>query len=371
MRILGLCQHSVRRISTAPKVLNAKFLLGLYESSQFRILPDSDVSNNDINSTRSLPMVEFPKSRIFDEVMRDGKVGNWRKPMTKWYRLGISLLKYYRDGIKNTYVVFRDSRKIMKNNKLPNDTELLSQLFRTIEAYELQMKRTKNTDISISLPRSHFAEIIRRKEMWKLPNFFLICLIFEEMTALVCYFLPQLAPRNCLTPGGFKKISNSKIKQFEKACQNLEKDTDYISPYSLTNAQLFDILKSSPLPVSLTSIFIHKIFNNQSKLVSQVNDWHKYLLIDDWLLLNKLIREQKLDLHKREFVNCIYERRLYKQGEDLNSIALTKGGERILIERLVNYWRKRFDNTIVLNGENLFSEKWGTLNMKSFLDPVK
>lgn len=371
MRIVGLNHYAVRWISTAPKPLVRKFLLGLYESKKFRIIPDNQVSINDINSTRSLPMVEFPKNRIFNEVTMDPKVGNWRKPMTKWYRLGIALLKYYRDGIKNTYVVYRDSKKIMKENNTSTDSELLNKMFQTIEAYEMQMKKTHNTDITIPLSRKQFVEIMRRKEMSKLPNFFIICLIFEEMTALICYFFPQLAPRNCLTPGGYKKISNSKIKNINEAYTKINHDSAYLSPYAMTTSQLFELSRNSPLHVSTITLFTQRLFNVKPKLVTQLNNWYQYLFIDDWLLINNLVRNQELELHKRELVNCIFERKLYKNGEDLNTLALTSEGEMILIERLINYWMKRFEDTIQLNGHKLFTEKWGTLNMTTIYSPEK
>ncbi|CAG58208.1 uncharacterized protein GVI51_C02673 [Nakaseomyces glabratus] len=350
--------------------VQANRLFELYKNGKLQVVTSHTKIQDDFNSTRSLPMVEFPKNRIFTEVENDTKVGNWRKPITKYYRLGISLLKFYRDGIQNTYAVYRDSRRFLKGFGSQNYKDAIPSMLRIIESQELQLKRnvlTNNTN-DLAFKRADLVEMMRRNEIYKLPNFFIICLVFEELTAVLCYFFPQVAPRNCMTPGGYFKISNKKIEQFKKLTREVITDSEqYLPPYALSNSQIYGIIKNSEMPISRGKLYLRNMFNIKDKLIQDLTIWYQYIYIDDWYLVTTLLKGKELRLDRSELVNCIYERKLYQKGENLNEMMLSKEGTDTLVRRLIDYWSYRFGNTIIIDGKLTFNEKWGITNLKSML----
>lgn len=352
---------SLTSIDTAGQSIQANKLLkklGLKLKTGELQLVELDNGDDGINSDRSLPMTVFPKQKIFTEVASDNGIAGWRKGIVKWFRLGVHMMKYYRYGLQNTYRVAKDTRHLIADNQLDSKSSLATQMTKLIEFNEIQARLDKAPS-SLPLTRRQFVEYYRRGQVWKIPTFFLIALVLEEFTAVLCYFFPKVAPHNCLTPGGYLKIcrSHARISDFTDPAK-------YKSPYNLAKKQLLQILRTSPvIQTPSWRLRVYELIDNKRQPCETLVQIHQYLFVDDWLLLKSILSGKEARLSYRELVNCIWERQLYSKNEDLNKMVNDEIGRRILIWRLFLYWSFRFDKTVTTGDDQLFSEKWGVNNV--------
>lgn len=328
------------------------------QTSEFQILDHDENSAESLNSDRSLPMTEFPKKRIFAEVANDDKVASWRKGVTKWVRLGVHMMKSYRNGLQDTYRVAKSSRRLIKDKNLDTTASLATQMTKLIEFSEIRVRLQKDP-MALPVTRRQFVEFYRRGQVWKIPSFFLIALLLEEFTAVLCYFFPKVAPHNCLTPGAFLKVTRSHAN-----ANDFTDPSKYKSPYGIAKASLFRILRTSPaIQTPRWRLKLYELTDNRRQPCETLMQIHQYLFVDDCLLLRSILSEKTASLTYRELVNCIWERQLYSKDEDLNKMVNDPTGKRILIWRLFMYWSFRFDDTVIVGGNELFSEKWGVNNI--------
>lgn len=279
----------------------------------------------------------------------DSSVATWKKPFVKWFRLGKSLLIYYRDGIKHIIVAYKNSQPFE-----------LGSTYREIEAGERKITRVQ------------FIESMRsRREIKKIPNFILLSIIFEELTVLICYYWPKIALWNCLNPGGFKKITESMA--IKSILPNNSAESKYVSPYSLPKKLLSSTLQQSTvMRMGKWKLKLFDLLTIQNKAVERLVAICQYTFIDDCLLLQNILQKTEMEsilLGYDELVNFIFERRLYYGGEDLNAMVNTVSGREVLIWRLFLYLSFRFDNTIYTYGSESFSEKWGLNNVTILNNP--
>lgn len=332
-----------------------------YLSQRLKI-QDEDPSEA-LNSLNSLPMTSLPKQGIFTQVSEDAKVGQWRKGIVKWFRLGLYMLKYYKNGVKNTYLLARKTRPLLKHYDSQNP--LVTDLYKKVEFNEIEHRLTKKGQDKpielLPLSRRQLVECYRQKEIWKLPAFFLLAVVFEEFTAVICYLWPKMAPHNCLTPGGFAKISRTHANNHVGKLGNVP---SYKSPYTLPEDEVDAKLKS--LAVEETPYWklkLYRIMNNKTIPRETLMRTHQYLFVDDWLLLQHILHQPTSTLTVAELVDCIWLRQLYYQYEDINAIANDPRGQRVLVWRLLIYWAFRFDKTVSCGGDALFAERWGVNNV--------
>ena len=297
----------------------------------------------------------------------------------------MDLLKSYKTGIQNTLKVFWDTRNEEQKFSIKNGA--LANLVREIEMHEINTRLSSSslpTSSSakaplrpLSINRKTLVELIRRDQIWKLPVFFTLVFIFEEVSALIFTFFPRVCPYNCLTPGGYKKLSNSYIKGTTSTQGNYglgpleftkQGTIKYEPPYAVPIENLYNFLTSFPQSmISNWKLYIYKKLKLQKLLCNEIEKIYQYLFIDDWLLLQSIlntdVEKTKIALSDRELVNCILERKLYHMGDDLNEMVNDTLGKEILLKRLFLYWTLRYNDTISLNGKHTFSEKWGVNNI--------
>lgn len=333
----------------------------LYLNQTFQVHDEDFEDTAHINSQRSLPMTKLPKKEIFTNVMNDANIAPWRKHIVKWFRIGIFMMKYYKNGIKNTYLVSKETKLFSSKYERDSKTSLITQMCKIIEFNEIQYRVKKDSSKIKSLPltRKEFVEYHRRKQVWKIPTFFLLALIFEEFTAVICYVFPKVAPHNCLTPGGFLKISRTHTNGIA-----MTGPFKYRSPYTLPKDDLYKALeKSAVIEVPSWKLSVYKQLEDRKISSETLMQIHQYLFIDDWLLLQHILNDPITNMSYKELVNCIWERQLYSKEEDLNKMVHDEVGRNILIWRLFIYWSFRFEGTISAGGDKLFSEKWGVNNV--------
>ncbi|SCV05856.1 LANO_0H16688g1_1 [Lachancea nothofagi CBS 11611] len=338
-------------------------LVEAYRSGNLRVAEDVQGNSAEINSNRSLPMTLFPKVQVFSDVMSDPKVGDWRKPMTKWFRLGKTVLKMYLNGIRDTWNVHKESRETL--DKFAKHQPLVTQLYRDLEFREIESRIKSTGPVQLAITRKEFQEVHRRKEFWKLPSFFVLFILFEEALPFICYFIPSIVPWNCLTPGAFKKLSEVRISsQKFLPCKSSETPApDYVSPYAMPLTNVTELLRSFKLLPRWKSI-IYNWFDNKVEPCESLAQFHQYLVLDDWFLLQSMLsKEKQTTLTEKELINAILERQLYEPGENLNSLAREEAGRKVLLWRLFIYWAFRFQDTIVAGGSKTFSEVWGVNNV--------
>lgn len=328
----------------------------LVKEDKLKITSNYEIITPSLNSIRSLPMTKFPKDEIFCEVMIDKDIKFWKKPMIKWFRLGKFLLKNYKEGIINTYKVFRESQKLENAYK----GKVVNNIFKIIEFKEIE-KRKKGVPVDLSITRKEFQEWKRRGEFWKIPYFSLLLIIFEEFIVLICYLFPGVAPRNCLIPGTFDKL----IKRSYITKLLPKEHYEYKSPYKLNLSEQIRIIKENNL-ISSPKLKIYQWSKHNKIICEKITEFSQYLFIDDWLLLDSFLNKPVNILSDRELVNCIVERRLYTPDENLNHIVQTKQGQELFLWRLIIYLSWKFNGTITVNDKGntlLFSEKWGINNI--------
>ncbi|SCV02553.1 LAME_0H02696g1_1 [Lachancea meyersii CBS 8951] len=350
-------QQSLSDNSTLAKLAKA------YKTGKFGVAASNTEMFDDLNSDRSLPLVRFPKLQVFEEVQNDPKVGDWRKPATKWFRLGKKLLKMYLNGIKDTWRVFYDSRKVLQ--KIGNSQSIITLTYRDLEFQEIQNRIKPGSPVRLAITRRELQEIYRRQELWKLPAFFVLLLIFEETLPVICFLVPSLVPWNCLTPGAYKKLSERRIvsQSLLPFYQLPTSSPSYTPPYALELSHTTDLLKRFKM-LSKTKAYLYSWSENRTRLGELLAQFHQYLVLDDWLLLQSILNtDQKTILSEKELVNAILDRQLYRPGEDLNYLTSNEIGRKMLIWRLIVYWSFRFQGTAVTGGSKTFSELWGVNNI--------
>ena len=321
-----------------------------------------------LNSLRSLPRTSIPKAEIFEKVLLDPKIGAWRKPIMKWIRLGVFLMKYYKNGMQATYATFMDTKPIKKMFEEKANVPMVTQLFKSIEMNEIEFQKNLHSNlVHIPITRNNFVEYHRRNQAWKLPSFFLVAAIFEELTAVICYLFPRVVPYNCLTPGGFKKIAKKNINNTVKFdSSNLK----YQSPYTISGDLLHQSL-TGRLPqkyISPWQLKVCKLSNNKRIPSESLMYVYQHMFVDDWLYLQHIFNEDITKISYEELVNSILERKLYTREEDLGAMVNTDAGRKVLLWRLFLYWSFRFDGCVSVSQPGktdglLFSEKWGINNI--------
>lgn len=366
--------YVIRRHSTSQSVsplsasslsgtLNSNLLLDKLKDTYLsgKLVVKHEDSTNSLNSTSSLPMIQFPKDEIFIQVSQDEKVGSWRKPLVKWFRLGVYMVKYYKKGLKSTYQLAKDTKPLVREYGDKMATEFCKLVeFREI-AHRLKERPSSEPIESLPLNRRQFVEFHRRKEVWKIPLFFILALVFEEFTAVICYLWPKVAPHNCLTPGAFAKITKSHAN-YEVG--RIVQVPPYKSPYIMRTNEVFDILKSSSVEQTPKwKLVLYRLVNNKVLPRETLARIHHYLFVDDWLLLQHILHNESTVLAPAELVDCIRVRQLYRSEEDLNAMVNDIQGQRVLLWRLIIYWAFRFDKTVTCGGNSLFAERWGVNNV--------
>lgn len=323
---------------------------------QIKVVETPSESDNDINSLTTLPGTQSIITIERNKINTTNNVPQWRRTPTLWFRIIREQMKIYRTAIKNAYRVHNQYKTTLSS------TYLSSQLFKDLEFNVLDKNVT----------RKQFVEMYRKNEFWKLPRFLLMFFIFEEMFLVMVYLWPKLGLRSAVSVGAYKKITNSHV--FSEDLRNKMSGTVGIgknirpisSPYDHDINTLKQLLVQLPTnDISKWKINIWKLFKVKSKLANIVADRCEYYIVDDWLLLKKIMGNETVSISKSEFVNLIAERQLYNKGEDLNAMVNDSVGLRILLWRLALYWSFRFDKVNIVSPtiKTCFTNKWGVNNV--------
>lgn len=291
-----------------------------------------------INSSNTLPITTTVKSTINIKGIPD-----WRLQPTVWFKTGHKLVKLYRESLQLTIRLFRNRENLNTSNILR------------------QLETNQHSNL---ITRSDFVNnIIRLHEIKKLPKFGVLLLIFEELVLLLMYWKPELAIHRCLGLRSFKKITSKYAKDYNNV--RTPHLNSYKSPYHLDKSKQLSLLKSLHInKIPNWKLQIWHWFNVKDKFESQIEKLLQYLIIDDWLLLLRLIRaEAPLLINDNELVNLVLERQLYLKNEDLNKMINDPVGQQILLNRLVCYWSTRFNGIDLKNGSFKFIDKWGVNNI--------
>ena len=324
--------------------------------NQIKIVDTPEEIDSDINSPTTLPGTRSIITIERNKINMTNNVPQWRKSPTLWFRIIKEQMKVYRTAIKNAYMIHKQYKPV------PAVTYSSQQLFKDLEFNVLNKQVT----------RRQFVEIYRKNEFWKLPRFLLMFFIFEELFLVMVYLWPKLGLRSALSVGAYKKITNSHV--FNDDLRNKVSGTIGIgknvkpisSPYDLDINILKQLLVQLPTnEFANWKINIWKLFNVKSKLANVVADRCEYYIVDDWLLLKKLMNSDTVSISKSELVNLIAERQLYNKGEDINAMVNDTTGLRILLWRLTLYWSFRFDKIDILSPtiKSNFTNKWGVNNV--------
>ena len=316
------------------------------------------LTKNDYNASEMLPITVLPNQEISTAVIDDISIANWRKPLVKWFRIGKFLLGMYKDGVKYTWSSYFSTKNFSFDSK---------QLTKLIEFKEIESRILKQNKLDeLRITRREYLLWLRRNEFWKLPQFVFVFVLLEELTFVLSYLFPSMSPWNCLTPGLYKKISDSRTK---KLVDDFTTESRYLSPYDLERATLLSFLKGWRV-ISPWRLKIFQLTKEYKIPINTIVELYQKIVIDDWLLLQGLLKEETTGtvLSDKELVDAILRRQLYLKGEDLNKMVLSEDGQKVLTLRLLIYLSFKFDETISSHDfeGKLFSERWGVNNMAIF-----
>ncbi|AET38092.1 Pnt1p Ecym_2358 [Eremothecium cymbalariae DBVPG len=353
-----IIELSSEKLWVASKADNALLekLVSKSIADKIQVSSSSELHDSVFNSARCLPITTFNRKRIFEEVESDIKIAKWRKPVLKWWRLSRTVYSTFKVGIMDTYRVYRDSKSL--------SSDLGTELFRKIEYLEIEARQSGSPlSSSIGIQRREFQEWRHRDQVWKLPRFGLLVLLFEEFSLGLLYLWPSICPWNCLTPGAFKRISDRRAGRLVVLPPCEGKKESYLSVYTVPSANLLQYITK----IGLLPYWKSKVYNwsNTRRPAEILRKWHQYLFVDNWIILRILlsVKDKPLVISDRDLVNIIFERQLYNKGEDLNAMVQTKNGQQLMLSRLFIYLSWHFNDTVSVGGTKLFSEKWGVNNV--------
>lgn len=346
------------------KSLEGNVLLGnlnkLKEENRVLIKSSEDSATlNDYNLSEALPITAFPSKEIERDVSSDNKISNWRKPLVKWYRMGKFMFKVYKNGVKNTYSTYSEGKKF------PYDVK---ELVKLIEFKEIESRVLNESKLDgLGITRKAYLQWLRKDEFWKLPQFLMVFLFFEEFTFLFYYLFPNLSPWSCLTPGSYNKIAEQRVKRLLENPQE-----KYLSPYQISGPAVVDFLRARRI-ISGWRTRIFELTKEYKIPVESLVELSQKINVDDWLLLRVLLKEtdEPIFISDRELADAIFQRQLYSSGEDINKLVKDKEGQQVLLWRLFIYLSYKYDKTISagdLKG-SLLAEKWGVNDMTKFNFP--
>ncbi|CCH40493.1 Pentamidine resistance factor, mitochondrial [Wickerhamomyces ciferrii] len=262
--------------------------------------PYSKPQPDEINAPSTVPIVLRTKPAVFKSVVDENpKLSGLRLQIKQYTAYTKSVIHFYKVGIQNVWRNRRDVSAIKKKFYVESvdkhgqvikrrfrNGEDLTNILSNLKALQIveqeTLKKLDKTSI-LKISRQEYLKIIRtEQDFFKIPLFALITLIFAEMTPVICFIFPELAPSTCVFPGLLKKKYNSatkathelsKIRKERYLDYYLKNETPFQSIYTIPNDELRLLveslnLKSRYLPTNLypISILQSRLKNHMTKI---------------------------------------------------------------------------------------------------------
>lgn len=199
---------------------------------------------------------------------------------------GKSIVKLYKEGIKNVYHNIKESREIRKRYGVSNLKELTSRIVDNAQLQSIQWTAKAVTPGTEHITRQEYQTIIRTtKDAKKLPIFALVFAIFFEMTPIIVLIFPGIVPRTCVLPSHEQKVARA----LDERVQALKSSFGY-SEDELSEDELVKAFSRSPQRLTeeelkqVCNLFFPVRFHSQSGLQRRLEDHMNYIRADNILL---------------------------------------------------------------------------------------
>ncbi|RCK55072.1 hypothetical protein Cantr_04798 [Candida viswanathii] len=270
-----------------------------------------------INATKTLPISILSKQEIYNKVVEENPdkqgVGLKFKQVVAY---GKTIINFYKQGIKNVWQNQSTLRKFKKDYyinhinlageevkiTIPSFTKLVEVLSQRVymekvelEAYNKttkgEIKKDTDTTPILNLTREQF-QIYKRTppDFYKIPLFALVCLVFEELTPVLCYLVPEITPSTCILPNILPRVWNPKgivkLKELNKDLTVEQMiDLSAKTSYNLDLEHVRLLCQSLRLVSRTTPIQAYP----ETYLRGKLQEYYNYLIVDNYYLsgLNK------------------------------------------------------------------------------------
>ena len=314
------------------------------------------VDSRCMNATKTLPIVIQTKQEIFNQVVQSNpeKQGVSLK-FKQFIAYGKAIINFYKSGIKNVW----QNQSILKNLKqdfylthfspsgqeikirIPSFKKLTEEMSQRIYMNKVEsetlekmtkgdIKRSNDmkTHSIFNLTREQF-QLYKRtpNDYYKIPLFALVCLIFEELTPVLCYMIPEITPSTCILPNILPRVWNpNAIGKMKSLNQNLDENS--MIDLSLKTSYNLDIEHVRLLSQSLrlVSRYIPPQFYPDGYLRDKLQDYYNYIVIDNFYLSGLNGDGNMWNLNDQELVlaclernliqNIVYDTKLFNQISD-------------------------------------------------------
>ena len=193
---------------------------------------------------------------------------------------------------------------------------------------DIKRSNDMKTHSIFNLTREQF-QLYKRtpNDYYKIPLFALVCLIFEELTPVLCYMIPEITPSTCILPNILPRVWNpNAIGKMKSLNQNLDENS--MIDLSLKTSYNLDIEHVRLLSQSLrlVSRYIPPQFYPDGYLRDKLQDYYNYIVIDNFYLSGLNGDGNMWNLNDQELVlaclernliqNIVYDTKLFNQISD-------------------------------------------------------
>ena len=295
-----------------------------------------------VNAPHTLPTPLKPKAQLNAEIAKaNPDAAGLKLKLKQTFGFAKQLLKFYKNGIvnvwnnhkfvsdlqKKTYLLEADATGAEVRKMPTNFLKLTEELLTVIYESKSQLK-SKSSSMTSSLPEANLFAISRldyqtirrtKKDFYKLPSFAVIFVIFEELTPLLCYFLPEVTPSTCVLPNllpklwGFPKYTAELDQLKRQRYQTIDEKVNG----AMQTAYLIP-LDEARLLCRVSRIIPRLIPSNwypESTIRQRLQQYYNYLVVDNYYLSGLNGNGTLFDLLAEELAEACLERQLI---EDIN-----------------------------------------------------
>jgi pentamidine resistance factor len=299
--------------------------------------PHSASETDTLNATNTLPIVLRSKDAVFHDVSRENadmqgltlkfkQFTTYFKAVIYFYRIGIQNVWRNRKlmtQIKRKYHVESvEARGKVLRRKLRNGQDIVNSLIalETFERIEQEALKTIDSTLILNITRKEFQTVLRtERDVFKIPLFAIILVIFAEMTPLLCYMIPEIAPSTCVFPGLVKKMYHHATKaQADLSRLRMERYSRSYShdeyPFQSVERLPDDELRLLAQSLNLISRYLPIGLYPSSILQSRIMKRFNEIRADNFFLVTG--RQNLWNLNKNELIRCCIDRSLVDFSKD-------------------------------------------------------
>lgn len=306
--------------------------------------PHTVTETDTLNATHTLPITLRTKEAVFYDIKKENEeLKPFQLSVKQYIAYAKSVIHFYRVGVQNVWknrklaqdirkkyhVEIVESRGRVVQRQIRNGKDMVNSLvaLESFERVEQEALETLDPTLVLNITRSEYQTVLRtERDFFKLPAFAVILVVFGEMTPLLCYMIPEIAPSTCVFPGLVTKMHRGATKAREKLTKlRLERYGGYYNrgefPFQSVEKLPDDELKLLAKSLNLVSRYIPVGVYPSSILQSRLVDRFNRIKVDNHFLISN--DQNVWNLNKNELIRCCVDRALVDfSKDDLNHIGV-------------------------------------------------